>query len=148
LLRKAAQQNPKNAFIWFNLGRATAAAGQGTTPTDECDETKAWKYVSMQAFNKAMNLDREAISAKIKQADPKLALFRDTAEYKKWIKAQGSIPKTDAELGRLIGEENSWYLPVGEVTFMDLEQGGTVQRYGPTDDDHGDAEGHWRVKKG
>jgi hypothetical protein len=74
-------------------------------------------------------------------------LFRETAEYKKWLRAQASPPKGEADLTKFFSEENaSWYLPVGEVMFMDLEPGGTVQRYGPTDDDHGDAEGHWRVK--
>ena len=146
LLKKAVQQNPKNANVWLNLGRALAGAGPNG-PQKECDNEKAWKYVAMNALNKAVALDRNDSLAKLKGNDPKSANFRDTAEYRKWIKAQGPIPKGDTDLTKFFTEESSWFLTRNDVTFMDLEPGGTVQKYGPTDDDHGDAEGHWRIKK-
>jgi tetratricopeptide (TPR) repeat protein len=145
-LRKAAQKTPTNAYVWFNLGRATVANGP-ILGADECDDDKSWKYSAMQSFNKALALDRTEILAKLKQLEPKLAPFRETAEYRKWMKSLEPAPKGDDEVNQFFATESSWFVPTGDVTFMDLEPGGTVQRYGPTDDDHGDAEGRWRVRK-
>jgi tetratricopeptide (TPR) repeat protein len=74
LLRKAVQQSPKNAYAWFNLGRATVANGQQAPAGDECNEETAWKYLAMKAFNRAVALEHEDMLGKVK-ADPKLCSF-------------------------------------------------------------------------
>ena len=148
LLKKAAAATPTNAFVWFNLGHATAAYGQNEEGGDDCDDDKSWKYGAMNAFNKALALDHAEIWKRLTQADPKLQLLRETAEYKKWMDSQAALPKGDEEATQFFTDAGSWFTPGKEIVFMDLETGGTLQRYGPTDDEHGDSEGHWRIKKG
>ncbi|MFN0061535.1 MAG: tetratricopeptide repeat protein [Myxococcaceae bacterium] len=142
-LQKSLKKSSKDGEAWWQLARALTARHEGSEPEHPCDKTRAWTYLALNALNQAAAL-KVRVDTRLATSDLKLSPLKRRGEFQKWQAAQTPPPKNTAALAAFLKTNVSWVTTQGEVMFMDLDTGGTVQRYSPTDDDHGHAEGTWR----
>lgn len=98
LLGSAIEENPGNAFAWYERGRVLAVKNRATLPDDYCDTDSNWIFLALGHLNEAMRLDAKGVSAKLEGDRTELAELMATPEFKLWWKALSPLPKGDQEL--------------------------------------------------
>jgi tetratricopeptide (TPR) repeat protein len=109
LFKKAVAAAPKNPWARVNHARTLAVLSKGEAPADYCTYEKNWIHLALAELDKAVELDRKAVLAKLAEPDPGIKLLEKLTEYQLWLAAVRFEATSDAALTKFLEANPSWH---------------------------------------